>query len=64
MSKTPTDFENSDVTITMKGAEWFALVAKAAGKSLSPQGRVIANSAGQKLCDQLSAASNKIGAGT
>ncbi len=54
------NFENSDVTITMKGAEWFALVAKAAGKPLSPEGRVIANSAGRKMCEQLTAAADKL----
>jgi len=47
------DFRNLDVTVTLKGEEWFALMTKLAGKPLSDEGRAILRRAQQKLGEQV-----------
>lgn len=49
-------FEYRDITLTLKGAEWFAIVAKLADKPMSKEGRELFKSAGHSIARQLNAA--------
>ncbi len=47
------DFGERDITITLKGREWFALAAKLNGKELSSIGREYLLAGIKKLAKQL-----------
>jgi hypothetical protein len=47
------DYRNLDVTVTLKGEEWFALAAKLSGKSLSDEGVKILKRAEKRLSEAL-----------
>ena len=51
-------FGKQNVTVTLTGEEWFAIIATGAGKSLSPEGRKIYRTAAKKMGEQVVAASN------
>ena len=51
-------FRDMDVTVTMTGEEWFALMAKMAGNSLSVKGQDALNRAMKALYQQVGAASD------
>jgi hypothetical protein len=51
--KTNFDFSNTDVTVTLKGAQWFALMARLANKPLSEEGEAILKRAKTMLATQL-----------
>jgi hypothetical protein len=53
------DFSNKDVSVTLKGAQWFALMAELANKPLSAQGEAIMKRARVLLAEQVSAAADK-----
>jgi hypothetical protein len=50
------EFSKREVTVTLLGEEWAAVLAKACGKPLSVHGRQVYVAAAQKLGDQLLAA--------
>jgi hypothetical protein len=50
-------FSKMDVTVTLTGEEWFAIVSRLARKELSRKGAQVYLSAQDKLQEQLSAAS-------
>lgn len=52
-------FPEAEVSVTMTGAEWTALLGRIAGYSFSASGRSIYRSAAKKLQEQLTAASHK-----
>jgi hypothetical protein len=52
------DFSNADVTVTLKGEEWFALIASMANKSLSSKGVLVLARAKTSLVAQVIRASN------
>lgn len=47
------DFSKSDITVTLTGEEWFAIMVKLARKPLSPYGRRCLQRAQKRLGDQL-----------
>jgi hypothetical protein len=50
-------FGKAEITVTMLGEEWFALIARTIGRSLSPEGAKLYNRAASKIQEQLTAAS-------
>lgn len=55
-------FGKQNVTVTLTGEEWFAIIAKGANQDLSPVGRKIWRDAAKKMGEQVVAASNKAAA--
>lgn len=52
-------FSNMDVTVTMKGEEWFALLARIIGRDLSAKGARTYNTAAGRMQEQILAASRE-----
>jgi len=50
-------FSKLDVTVTLSGEEWFAVLSRIAGRDLSLKGAKIYNAAAGKLQTQILAAS-------
>jgi hypothetical protein len=50
------DFRNLDVTVTLKGEEWFAIMARLANKGLSTEGHAILAEAKRKLAASMKGA--------
>lgn len=55
-------FGKRNVTVTLTGEEWFALIANGAGKPLSAEGRSIYLVAAKKMGEQVVAASHEAAA--
>ncbi len=58
MEKLHDRFGKREVTVTLLGEEWFALLARAVGRGLSKEGAAAYNRAATKMKEQLSAASD------
>jgi hypothetical protein len=56
----PDRFSKTDVTVTLTGEEWFALLARIAKRPLSPEGAAIYHDATIKLQQQILAASDRL----
>lgn len=56
-------FGKTDVTVTLTGEEWFALLARITKRSLSPEGASIYNTAVGKLSQQILAVSDRVKSG-
>ena len=52
-------FEYRDITLTLKGAEWFAIIAKLADKPMSKEGMQLFKRAGASVAKQLNEAVDK-----
>lgn len=55
-------FGSQDVTVTLTGEEWFAIIETCSGKPLGPEGRKLYRDAARKLGDQVVHAASKLGA--
>jgi hypothetical protein len=56
----PDRFGKTDVTVTLTGEEWFALLAKFDKRPLSPHGAAILKVAADKLSQQILAVSDRL----
>lgn len=54
------EFPKREVAITLTGAQWFALLTRAVGRSLSPEGARTYNEAAARLTEQLGQASEGV----
>ena len=59
LRRASTPFEKREVSLTLTGAQWFALLARCAGKGLSARGAKEYKTATDRLCTQIAAESEK-----
>lgn len=55
-------FGSSQITVTLTGEEWFAIISEIGGKALGPEGRKLYREAAKKLGDQVVIAASKLSA--
>lgn len=53
-------FGSRDVTVTLTGEEWFAIISTCSGKPLGPEGRKLYRDAAKRLGDQVVHAASKL----
>lgn len=54
------DFRGHNVTVTLKGEEWFAIMAKLLRKELSTEGKLLAARGQTKMAAQVGKASDEL----